>query len=218
MFYIKFWTDLIDDHINTIQNDVLVLSKSPIPWFDDFLGVAYRYYDLRMNVAPLFPERRQAVDMWHDYIHWWIDPTIRIRFVETGNRYWFILGSDSGRPDKNTSFYKELTVSESYRRFKRGHAGEAYLRFGVYVKKYFDDVKDDAVCDCGHVKEDHDVDDKSCLYEDCQCSGFESFQVTLLKKKKTVTDIRFLSEDDIRDDPLAWNCLYVNGHITGRTG
>ena len=32
-------------------------SQSRIPWFDDFVGVAYRYYDLRMNVVPLITDR-----------------------------------------------------------------------------------------------------------------------------------------------------------------
>jgi hypothetical protein len=36
-------------------------SQSPIPWFDDFVGVAYRYYDLRMNVVPLFTDRKEAL-------------------------------------------------------------------------------------------------------------------------------------------------------------
>ena len=46
--------------------------------------------------------------------------------------------------------------------------------------------------------------------EDCECKKFESFQVNLLKKKKTITDIEFLQESQVKDDALAWNCLYVN--------
>ncbi len=186
------------------------------PWFDDFLGVAYRYYDLRMNVVPLFSDRKQAVNLWHDTIHWWSDPSIKIRFVETGNDYWFILGADSQKPETNKSFFKILPQSSHYERFKKGHGGEAYLRLGVYSKKYRNDVKDDAHCECGHMAEEHEENggdnnnDSSCLYEDCNCKAFESFQVNLLKRKKTVTDIVFLDEQDIKDDPLAWNCLYKN--------
>ncbi|HEY8109939.1 MAG TPA: hypothetical protein VIG05_03645, partial [Candidatus Nitrosotenuis sp.] len=75
--------------------------SSPIPWYDDFLGVAYRYYDLRMNVVPLFSERKVANDLWNNVAHWWNDHDIKIRFVENGDQYWFIMGSDSKRPDKN---------------------------------------------------------------------------------------------------------------------
>ena len=32
----------------------------------------------------------------------------------------------------------------------------------------------------------------------------------MLKKKKTVTNIKFLSEVEIKEDVLAWNCLSVN--------
>jgi len=69
--------------------------QTSIPWFTDFLGVAYRYYDLRMNVVPLFSERKEAVELWHGSIRWWIDPTIRVRFVETDDKYWFVMGADS---------------------------------------------------------------------------------------------------------------------------
>ncbi len=181
-----------------------------INWFSDFLGVAYRYYDLRMNVAPLFPDRRVAAAIWNDTLHWWVDPTVRLRFVESNDDIWFIVAAESRRPDTNMAFFKVLPRSENYERFKKGHDGEAYIRLGVYMKKYRDDVKDDALCDCRHEKQDHDEGDSSeCLYEDCQCKKFESFQITLLKKKKVITDIRFLSEDEVRDDALTWNCLYT---------
>ena len=186
--------------------------QSSIPWLNDFLGVAYRYYDLRMNVVPLYPDRKEATTLWTGTIHWWSDPSIKIRFVETGDNYWFVMGAESLHPETNKSFYKILHKSEHYERFKKGHGGEAYLRLGIFSKKYKNDVKDDAVCNCGHLMEDHDEskDNDECLLEGCTCKKFESFQVTLLKKKKTVTDIKFLNEDEVKDDPLTWNCLYVN--------
>lgn len=164
-----------------------------------------------MNVVPLFSDRKEAAKFWNETIHWWIDHTIKIRFVETGDRYWFIMGSESKRPQTNLSFFKTLARSEHYERFKKGHGGEAYLRLGTYSKKYKKDVKDDAICNCGHAKEDHEEGDSDeCLYEDCNCKMFQSFQVNLLKKKKTVTDIKFLEEVEVKDDPLAWNCLNIN--------
>ena len=184
---------------------------SPIPWFDDFLGVAYRYYDLRMNIVPLFTDRKEATNLWQQTLHWWVDPTIKIRFVETGNKYWFIMGSESQKPDSNIAFFKILSKSENYDRFKKGHGGEAYLRLGVYTKKNLDAAKKDDMCSCGHAAEDHDEgDNDACLYKVCDCKKFSSFQVNLLKRKKTVTNILFLDENDVKDDPLVWNCLYVN--------
>ena len=187
------------------------MSSPSIPWFDEFVGIAYRYYDLRMNVVPLFHDRKESVSLWHDVIHWWIDPSIKIRFVEEGDQYWFIMGSDSQKPATNLSFYKVLAKSENYQRFKKGHGGEAYLRLGVYSDQLLDDVKKDVVCSCGHEAQDHDEGDGDvCLFNKCDCKKFSSFQVNLLKKKKTITDIKFLDEKDVKDDPLAWNCLNVN--------
>jgi len=200
------------DQINKLWLDSSPMSsQSSIPWFDNFVGVAYRYYDLRMNVVPLFTDRKQSASLWHDTIHWWVDPSIKIRFLEMGEKYWFILGSDSQKPETNLSFFKELPKSENYERFKKGHGGEAYLRLGVYSKKTLSDVKKDAMCDCGHEAQDHDEgDDDVCLYNKCDCKKFSSFQVNLLKKKKTITDIKFLEEKDVKTDPLVWNCLNVN--------
>ncbi len=186
-------------------------SQSITPWFDDFIGVAYRYYDLRMNIVPLISDRKESASLWHDTIHWWLDPSIKVRFVETGDKYWFIMGADSQKPDTNLNFFKILQKSENYERFKKGHGGEAYLRLGVYAKKSLSDVKKSALCDCTHAAEDHDEGDSDvCLYNSCDCKKFSSFQVNLLKRKKTITDIVFLEEKDVKNDPLTWNCLNVN--------
>lgn len=203
------------------------------PWRDDFLGVAYRYYDLRMNVVPLFAERAPAAKLWLDVIRNWIDPSIRLRFVESGDRYWFVLAAETRDPHNNVSLYKVLPISEHYERFKGGHEGTAYLRLGIHERKGFGDVKGDALCNCGHSREDHDdgeeedeagpaarAEDGSlmhdCLHEGCDCPRFVSFQVTLLRKKKTLTDIAFLTEEEAKDDALAWNCLNANKYSAGR--
>lgn len=176
-------------------------------WFDDFLGVAYRYFDLRMNVIPLFPSREKASSMWLDNVHWWSDTDIKMRFVESGDKYWFILASESSRPDHNTAFFKVLTASENYARFKKGHLGEAFLRFASYSEKDERNSKGNSTCNCGHLKDEHDG---SCAVEGCDCGKFATFELRLLKKKKTVTNIKFLDEKDVKDDSLSWNCLYVN--------
>jgi hypothetical protein len=176
-------------------------------WSDEFLGVAYRYFDLRMNVIPLFQNRKRASDVWNETIHWWSDHDIKMRFVESGDQYWFILASESRRPDHNLSFFKVLPKSNNYFRFKKGHMGEAYLCFASYTKKDEKDVKDDAMCNCSHTKEEHNG---RCLAENCNCDKFASFELKLLKKKKTITNIKFLDEKDVKDDSVSWNCLYIN--------
>jgi hypothetical protein len=164
-----------------------------------------------MNVVPLFTDRKKASALWHDIINWWLDSSIKIRFVEIDDEYWFIMGSDSRRPESNLSFFKVLPKSENYERFKNGNGGEAYLRLGVYANKFLKAVKNDALCNCGHAAEDHDKGDNDlCLYEECTCKKFSTFQITLLKRKKTITDIAFLEEKNVKNDPLAWNCLNIN--------
>ena len=180
-----------------------------IKWDDNFLGVAYRYFDVRMNIALMFPERKEASNLWLETVNWWNDHTIKVRFVEIGDDYWFIVGADSRKPATNKSFYKILPKSQHYERFKKGHEGSAILRFAVYSKKFFDDVKKDVPCDCEHRKDDHNDEnnDNYCLYEECDSKKYESFQVNLLKKKKVVTNIKFMNEEEVKDDSLAWNCL-----------
>ena len=185
---------------------------SPIPWFDDFVGIAYRYYDLRMNLIPLFDDFKKAQAFWRETIKWCNDHSIKIRFVETGDTYWFIMGAESRKTEDNRFLFKVLPKSSHYDRFKKGQEGTAYLRLGTHSKKFKKDVKDDAKCNCGHIKEDHEEGkgNDSCLFEDCDCRKFETFQINMLKKKKTVTDIKFLTEAEIKDDVLAWNCFSVN--------
>ena len=190
----------------------MLSSDSSYQWFDDFAGVAYRYYDLRMNLVPLFHDFKKARIFWIETIKWWNDHSIKIRFVETGDTYWFIMGAESRDTRNNRFLFKVLPKSSNYDRFKKGQEGTAYLRLGTQSIKFKKDVKDDAKCNCGHIKEDHEEgeDNDSCLFEDCDCRKFETFQINMLKKKKTVTDIKFLTEAEIKDDVLAWNCFSVN--------
>ena len=98
----------------------------------------------------MFSERKPASSLWFDTIHAWNDHTIKIRFVETGDDYWFVMGADSRKPETNKYFYKVLPKSEHYERFKIGHQGSAYLRFGIYKEKAMNEVKNAELCNCGH--------------------------------------------------------------------
>lgn len=177
-------------------------------WFTDFMGIAYRYFDLRMNVVLLFPDRKASLRLWRDVPHWWFDPSVRIRFVEDGQRYWFVMDADSKRPDSNMSFYRVLPSSSNYDRFKAGVGEAAYMRFGEYTTRTLSEVKNSNKCDCGHAAGDHDYEPNSvCLHDECNCTNFILTQVYLLRQKKTVTNLKFLDIKDIKDDPLAWNCI-----------
>ena len=113
------------------------MSSDPsIQWFDSFIGVAYRYYEIRMNVVPLFSDLKKAQNFWRETAHWWNDHSIKIRFVETGDTYWFIMGAESRNPKDNKFLFKVLPKSPNYERFKKGHEGSAFLRLGTHTKKF----------------------------------------------------------------------------------
>jgi len=192
-----------------------VVENSIIKWDNEFLGVGYRYFDVRMNIVLIYPEFKPASKLWLETMHFWNDHSIKIRFIEIGDEYWFVMGADSRKPDTNKYFYKVLPKSENYERFKKGHDGTAYLRFGAYKEKQMDEVKDKDVCNCGHRKDDHDEENADCMYEVCDCKSFLSTQLNYSKKKKTLSDIKFLTEDEVKDDSLAWNCL--NRHKYSKT-
>lgn len=180
-------------------------------WCGDFRGVAYRYFDLRMNVVLLFGSRKEAQRLWQEVVHWWPDASVRIRFVEEPDNYWFVMGAESRHPDSNMSFYRRLPRSPHYERFKAGYGEAAYVKFGEHVSKTLHQVKDSDICNCLHPAGDHADDvDTRCLEDGCNCRRFVSDEVYLLKRKKTVADIEFLDMADVSEDPLAWNCMRAN--------
>ena len=120
-----------------------LLSKKPEVWIKDFLGVGYRYHDVYMNVFPLFQDKMAAFKLWKKTIEWWPDDKIKLRFIEDGNSYWFILYGGSDYKQDNTGFVKRVPASENYMRFKLGYEKKAILRFGVYKENATGDKKYD---------------------------------------------------------------------------
>jgi hypothetical protein len=121
----------LDIYLGSFANRTY-LSTVPAAWFKDFVGVGYRYHDVYMNVFPLFQDKMFAFRLWKKTIDWWPDDKIRMRFVEQGDHYWFILYGGSEFKGDNTGFVKKVQMSENYERFKVGYEKRAILRFGVY--------------------------------------------------------------------------------------
>ena len=120
------------------------MSNKPEVWVKDFLGVGYRYHDVYMNVFPLFQDKMAAFKLWKKTIEWWPDDKIKLRFIEDGDSYWFILyGGGSYYKQDNTGFVKKVPASENYERFKVGYEKKAILRFGVYKENAAGDKKYD---------------------------------------------------------------------------
>ena len=108
--------------------------------------MAYRYFDLRMNIVPLFNDRKYPTNLWHDTIHWWVDPAIKVRFVESDDRYWFVMGSESQKPETNLYFFKELPKSKNYERFKELDMEEKPIFVWEFIKKRILTMQKNATC------------------------------------------------------------------------
>jgi hypothetical protein len=154
--------------------------NKPITWFDRFIGVGYRYYDIVMNIFPIFEDRMYAFKLWKKTIEWWPDDEIKLRFIEQDSNYWFILYGGSEYTNNNTGFVKNIPLSENYLRFKEGFEQEAILRFGIY-KENKNRQKDDE----------------------------EKFALELLKKSKSIYNINFLEYSDLTTSSIEWECIKV---------
>ena len=163
-----------------VRKQVMSLSR-PEYWFKDFIGVGYRYHDVYMNVFPLFEDKMSAFRLWKKTVEWWPDDKVKLRFVEQGDSYWFILYGGSVYTKDNTGFVKMVPVSENYERFKIGYEKKAILRFGIYKegakKKKVDGPK---------------------------------YDLEVLKKSKSVYDIAFLKYEELASDSLEWQCIQEN--------
>lgn len=106
-----------------------------ITWFTDFMGLGYRYYDVKPGVLLIFDKSNSIHNVWHRVIKWWPDDEIRMRFVETDDSYEFVLYGESRILKGNWVFVKTLNVSEHYRKFKEGYEGEARLGLALYKPK-----------------------------------------------------------------------------------
>jgi hypothetical protein len=154
----------------------------PITWFRDFMGVGYRYHDVYMNVFPLFQDKMPAFKLWNKTVDWWPDDQIKLRFVEDGDHYWFILYGGSDYKKDNTGFVKKVQMSENYQRFKVGYEKKAMLRFGIYKEN------------TNPKKKERD-------------GSMKKFELEILKKAKSVYDIVFLQLSELARDSVEWQCI-----------
>jgi hypothetical protein len=158
-----------------LNNDRRLSSNSDeinqaILWFNNIVGVGYRYHDIYMNVLPLFKDKRYAFKLWKKTIEWWPDDEIKLRFVEHNDKYWFILYVGSNNKGEDVGFVKDFLISENYNRFKRGYEKQVVLRFAIYKEN-----KNKKIADNG-------------------------FSLELLRRSKSVYDIKFLQYVDLPSD------------------
>ena len=112
------------------------MSYASTRWFDAFMGVGYNFYDVRAKVLLIFDKRKTLLNAWSKIIKWWPDDEIRMRFVEMGDSYEFVLYGESRILETKWVFLKGLKASEHYKRFKDDYEGAAYLGLALYRSKH----------------------------------------------------------------------------------
>jgi hypothetical protein len=165
-----------------LSDDIIFSSNpdeinQPMFWFSNFVGIGYRYHDVYMNILPLFDDKRYAFKLWKKTIEWWPDDEIKLRFVEYNDKYWFILYGGSKYKDDNIGFVKHFSMSENYMRFKHGYEKQVVLRFAIYKEKKNKKIADNR------------------------------FGLELLKRSKSIFDIKFLDYSDLRSDSIEHKCI-----------
>ncbi len=143
------------------------MTESKIDWFDDFLGLGYHLYDVRPVLLLLIDERKKVANTWNKILKYFPDDEIQARFVETDNKYEFVLYCNSRILQSTWVFFKSLNASEHYRQFKEDYDGAAVLKLALYIKK-----KD------------------------------KSTELEIFKYQKRLTNVKFIKEDEARQDPI----------------
>jgi len=103
-----------------------------IIWFTDYLGIGYAFNQKDWLVFPIFSSPSNAKMLWIDQIEPIDEQTLKMRFIENGNEYTFILYPFPFQNDKlNFGFYRRISSSETYNIFKRNFSGKAFFTFGT---------------------------------------------------------------------------------------
>ena len=108
---------------------------SKMEWFDDFLGLGYHLYDVRPVVFILLDQRRKVASTWNNTLKYFPDDEIKVRFIERGERYEFVLYCHSRILQGTWVFFKSLNNSVHYRQFKEDYDGAAILKLALLIKK-----------------------------------------------------------------------------------
>jgi len=163
-------------------------------WISDFLGVGYRYTDIFMNVLILYDDRKKAIKIWNENIHWWPDDQIILRFIEDNEYYWFILHQRGKNllSKESIGFFKKNELTQNYLRFKKNFDRKAILRFALYKSL------ENKISDKDNMKSGENV----------RCNN-PSFELNIFKREKTIYDVKFLKITELEGNSFE-NSLIKN--------
>ena len=108
------------------------LGRSRI-WYEDFVDVGYALGKEVMVYLLFKRERKKEIDiLWAEYIEPHEDDRYKIRFIEDGGSYVFMVYKEPrGGEDTNFGFYRDgLDVKGNYSGFKNGLRHEVLFTYG----------------------------------------------------------------------------------------
>ena len=164
------------------------MDKIEKKWISDFLGVGYRYTDIIMNVLILYDDRKRAIKIWNENIHWWPDDQIVLRFIEDGDYYWLILYQRGKNlfSKENVGFFKKNRLTKNYLRFKENFDQKTILRFSLYKPV------ENKTNDKGKTENNENV------YK----SNSPGFELNIFKRLKTIYDVKFQNKSELDSDSV----------------
>ena len=141
----------------------------------------------------LYDDRKNAIKVWNEYIHWWPDDQIVLRFIEDGDYYWFILYQRGKNlfSKENVGFFKRNELTQNYLRFKKNFDQKTILRFALY--KSMENKNNDK-----HMIETNENVDKR---------NNPGFELNIFKRLKTVYDVKFQSKGDLDTDSVEYSLI-----------
>lgn len=157
-------------------------------WISHFAGIGYRYTDIVMNILILYTDRKIALKAWNEYIQWWPDDQIILRFIEEKEDYWFILYQRGKNllSKENIGFFKKSRLTQNYLRFKKNFEEKTILRFALYkfLEKKIADSKNTL---------ENNVDNSI---------NRATYELNIFKRMKTIYDVKFLKSNELEDNSL----------------
>ena len=162
-------------------------------WITDFLGIGYRYSDITMNILILFSDRKAAIKIWNENIHWWPDNQIILRFIEDNENYWFILylGGKDLLSKENVGFLKKNSLTQNYLRFKKNFEEKTILRFALYKT----------------VEKKSAANDEKSEPASNDTSKDTNYEVNIFKRMKTIYDVQFLMKNQLDDNSFEYSLI-----------
>ena len=101
-------------------------------WFTDYLGIGYACDKKGWLVFPVFSSSTNAKMIWNKHIEPLEEQTLKMRFIEEGSEYKFVLYPLPLQKGKlNFGLYRSLSFSQTYNKFRRSLFGKVFFSFGT---------------------------------------------------------------------------------------